>query len=233
MKNNRTASNRKTWNDQHSLLRGLLGDTQNFPEAIELFLSHHAMVHTAKIQADEQESFQDEVLQGLTDEQMRYVPAGHANSAAWMLWHITRIEDAAINVLLADAPQVFHRGNWQSKLNSPCADVGNEMSAEEIRALSEAVNLKELLAYRLEVGKHTRQVAGQLTAETLKRKPSPDRLKRLAEDGTVREQAQWLLEYWGGHPQWNLLLMPATRHSFVHFNEIGRMLPTLRRLPGK
>ncbi len=72
---------------------------------------------------------------------MRYVPPGRANSVAWMLWHITRIEDATMNVLLADGPQVFHRGNWQSKLNSPYVDVGNEMSAEEIRALSEAVNL--------------------------------------------------------------------------------------------
>ncbi len=61
-------------------------------------------------------------------------------------------------------------------------------------------------------------------------KPLPERLKRLAEDGTVRAQATWLLEYWGGHPKTNLLLMPATRHSFVHFNQVGRMLPTLRRL---
>jgi hypothetical protein len=49
-------------------------------------------------------------------------------------------------------------------------------------------------------------------------------------DDTVRTQATWLLEYWGGHPKTNLLLMPATRHSLVHFNEIGRMLPKLKKL---
>jgi hypothetical protein len=38
------------------------------------------------------------------------------------------------------------------------------------------------------------------------------------------------LDYWGGHPAANLLLMPATRHSFVHLNEIKRMLPKLKRL---
>ena len=110
-------------------------------------------------------------------------------------------------------------------------DVGNEMTAKEIRALSESVNLKGLLAYRLAVRKRTRQIAGKLNFEKLKEKPAPQRLTRLLEDGTVREQAQWLLKYWGRHPQTNLLLMPATRHAFVHLNEIGRMLPALRRLP--
>jgi hypothetical protein len=230
MKDNRAEGNRKYWNEQHFLLRRLLEKDQDLPKAIELFISHHAMVHTAKLQASGRRSFQDEVLRGLTDEQMRSIPSGHANSVAWMLWHITRIEDATMNVLLADGLQVFHRGNWQSKLNSPYVDVGNEMTAEEIRTLSKVVNLPALLAYRLAVGKRTRQVVGRINAEALTRKPLPERLNRLAKDGTVRVQASWLLEYWGGHPTTNLLLMPATRHSFVHFNEMGRMLPQLRRL---
>ncbi len=186
------------------------------------------MVHTAKLGGHG--SFQDEVLVDLSDTQMRHIPSGRANSVVWMLWHIARIEDATMNVLLADAPQVFHRGDWQKKINSPYVDVGNEMTTKEIRALSDAVNVKALLSYRLAVGKRTRQITRKLKADILKEKPSPESLVRLREDGTVREQAQWLLKYWGRHPRTNLLLMPATRHAFVHLNEIGRMLPALRKL---
>lgn len=228
MKDEHALIDRKYWNDQHSLLRRQLEHAQDFSKAIEIFISHHGMVHTVKLGG--YGSFQDEVLQGLSDKQMCHIPAGQANSVAWMLWHITRIEDVTMNVLLADTPQVFYRGDWQSKINSLFVDVGNEMTAKEIRALSESVNLNGLLAYRLAVGKRTRQIAGKLNFEKLKEKPAPQRLTRLLEDGTVREQAQWLLKYWGRHPQTNLLLMPATRHAFVHLNEIGRMLPVLRKL---
>ena len=231
MKDKKSEEQRKDWNDQHSLLRRHLEKDKDFPKAIALFLSHHAMVHTAKLHTGGYGSFQDEVLQGLTDKQMRYLLPGHVNSVAWMLWHITRIEDATMNVLLADRPQVFHRGQWQSKLNSSFVDVGNELVAEEIGQLSAEINLKALLAYRLAVAKQTRALVSRLRAEELAGKPLPARLNRLADDGTVRAQASWLLDYWGSHPKTNLLLMPATRHSFVHFNEISRMLPKLRRLP--
>jgi len=229
MKNAQLASNRKFWNQQHVLLRRLLEKEHDLTQARAVFSIHHAMVHSARLQVDGHCSFQDEVLRGLSDAQMRAIPTGKANSVAWMVWHITRIEDATMNVLIADAPQIFQRGHWQAKIASPFVDVGNAMSAQEIRALSETLNLKALLAYRLAVGKRTRQIVARITMETLQSKPSPERLNRLMQDGTVRPQAEWLLKYWGGHPQTNLLLMPATRHGFVHFNEIERMLPRLRK----
>jgi hypothetical protein len=138
-----------------------------------------------------------------------------------------------MNVLLADAPQVFHRGKWQGKLRSSYADVGNEMTSAEIRTLSEAIDVKALFAYRLTVGQRTREIVCQLHAADLVGKPLPERLEHLAADGTVRPGAQWLLAYWGGHAKTNLLLMPASRHGFVHFNEIRQMLPKLRRVATK
>ena len=46
----------------------------------------------------------------------------------------------------------------------------------------------------------------------------------------MRENAAWLLKFWGGNPYANILLMPATRHPFVHLNEISRMMPSLRKV---
>ncbi|MBN1146542.1 MAG: DinB family protein [Anaerolineales bacterium] len=229
MKSNQANDVRKAWNAEHGQLRRLLEKGHDPSKVIEPFLHHHAMIHSAQLHAGGAYSFQDEVLHELTEKQMRYQVPGHANSVVWLLWHITRIEDATMNVLLADAPQVFHLGKWQGKLRSAYVDVGNEMTGAEIRMLSEAIDMKALFAYRLAVGQRTREIIRQLHAADLVGKPLPERLERLAADGTVRPKAQWLLAYWGGHSKTNLLLMPATRHGFVHFNEIGRMLPKLRR----
>ena len=229
MKSNQAGDMRKAWNTDHARLRRLLEQDGDTPQAIELFIGHHAMLHSARL-AGGVYSIQDQVLQGLTETQMRCQLPGQANSVLWMLWHITRIEDATMNVLLADAPQVLHRGKWQGKLQSPYTDVGNEMTEAEIRALSQALDLKALLAYRLAVGRETRKIVSQLEAADLAGKPLRERLERLTADGTVRPKAQWLLDYWGGHAKTNLLLMPATRHGFVHLNEIERMLPKLRRV---
>ncbi len=227
---NYTYTARRDWNREHSILRDLLEKEQDWKKAKPLLLRHHAFVHSAKLDAGNSVSFQDEVLEKLTGAQMRFQLQGHANTAAWMLWHIARIEDATMNVLLANSPQVFQRGKWQRKINSPTASVANEMSASEIAEWSAVVNLKTLLDYRLAVGKRTREIVEQIDFADLKDKPAPERLERLLEDGSVREQARWLLKYWGGHPKTNLLLMPATRHPFVHLNEISRMTPKLRRL---
>lgn len=224
-------ANRKYWNSQQGLVRRWLEKDKDYQKAIPALLGQHAMVHTAKLDRGGHCSFQDEVLGGLTAGQWRYLPPGGASSIIWMIWHITRIEDATMNVLLADTPQVFYSGSWPDKLGVSCENVGNDMSGEEMAALSEAMNVKALLAYRLAVGKRTRQIAQRLDPETLWAPPAPERLRRLAEDGTVRKKAAWLLDYWGGRPSTNLLLMPATRHGFVHLNEIRRRLPKLRRLP--
>jgi len=226
-------ANYRTWNDQHSLLRQLLEKDKDYPRALGVFLDHHAQVHAGELSPNGHWSFFDEVLGGLTIQQMRAIPASEEHSIVWLLWHIARIEDATLNVLLADSDQVFDTGDWNKKLASPFENVGNEMSPEEICQLSEAVNIEVLLAYRLAVGKRTREIVCGLDFAILQKLPAPERLNRIAKERAVGEKANWLLDYWGGKPAANLLLMPATRHCFVHLNEIRHMLPKLRRAQPK
>ncbi len=135
-----------------------------------------------------------------------------------------------MNLLLADSDQVLHSGGWLDRLEIDRVSVGNEMSDAEIAELSEAINVKELLAYRLAVGKRTRSLVRRLKADLLWQPPAPDRLQRLFEEGAVLDRTAWLRDYWGGHPAANLLLMPASRHCLVHLNEIDRMRSKLQRL---
>ena len=220
----------RAWNAEHALLRRLLEKDKDYARALETFLSHHAAVHTAKLVPGKHWSFQDEVLDGLTEAQMRFIPKGREHSIVWMLWHITRIEDVTQNILLANSPQVFTSGDWQAKLQVDFVNVGNEMTSAESAVLSETINIKALLAYRLAVGKRTRAIARRLDLTKLSECPAPDRVKRIIAEGAVGAQATWLVNYWGGNPSANLLFMPATRHCFVHLNEIKRMRPKLKQI---
>jgi hypothetical protein len=218
------------WNDQHKLLRRLLMKDKAYQQALPIFLEHHAAVHAAKLHVGAHWSWHDEVLSSLTPDQLRYTPESGPHSVAWRIWHMARIEDVTMNVLLADAVQVFESGNWRDKLEIDCVGVGNEMSNAEIGGLSKTINLKALFAYRLAVGKRTRAIVKRLKFDDLVQRPQPDRLRRLVTEHAVQPPALWLLDYWGGHPAANLLLMPATRHPFVHLNEIKRLLPELKRV---
>ncbi len=230
MSTRQTQANSQPWNRQHAILRQLLMKEKDSGQAIPVFISHHETVHAAKLGAGAHWSCQDEVLSGLADEQMRAIPKGCPHSVAWKLWHIARIEDVTMNLLLANSPQVLTSGDWLDKLKVTCVTVGNEMDTQDIVELSQAINLKALLAYRLAVGKRTRSIVRHINPVELAAPPAPERLKRIAEEGAVTDRTTWLLAYWGGHPSANLLLMPATRHCYVHLNEIKRMRPKLERL---
>jgi hypothetical protein len=223
-------SHRKAWNAQHAMIRRILMEEKNYRKALPLFLEHHASVHSAKIRAGTRGSYQDEVLGTLTDPQFRHIPDG-GQSVVWKIWHITRIEDLTLSLLLADKKQSLLNGSWLEKLGIDYVDVGNDMPEADAAKLSRSMNVKALLAYRLAVGKHTQRILSDLDPAQLWERPTAEQIHRITKEKAVRPKAAWLLEFWGGNPRANLLLMPAARHPFVHLNEISRMLPRLQRIP--
>src|SRR5512133_1612525 len=107
---------RKLWNDRHQALNRLLakGDRD---AAIRLFLDQHAMVHSAKVSRSKLWSFEDELLNDMTDEEVRQIPAGGEHSIAWIIFHLARIEDITMNMLVAGTPQLFACADWAKKMN--------------------------------------------------------------------------------------------------------------------
>jgi hypothetical protein len=112
---------------------------------------------------------------------------------------------------------------WLERLGISACDTGNGMDTAGVAALGAAINLPALRAYRLSVGRQTRAIVGQLGAQELKQKVDPTRLGQMTVQGTVRAEASGLLEYWGGLTITGLLLMPPTRHAFVHWNDALRI----------
>jgi hypothetical protein len=219
---------RTDWNEQHKLLRAALsrGDAG---QAIEFFLHLHAQVHAGAMAQTGEWSLEDEVWEGVSDEAARRIPPGGEHSYAWIYWHIARIEDVTMNLLLGGGPQLFHLDGWQERLKTPLCDTGNNTDGQAVARLSAALDISALRAYRLAVGRRTRAVVGQLQPMDFRKKVDPARLQLVLAQGAVTPSAQGLIDYWGGLTIAGLLLMPPTRHNFYHQNEALRMRKKIER----
>ena len=222
-------ANRQYWSDQQQHFRRLLLHSDRHTEAIHAFLEQHAMLHTASLVPGARWSFQDEITANLTDQQLRQIPSGRLHSIAWLLWHIARTEDVAINLLLANTEQLLYADHWFEYLAILTRDIGTEMSATDIRALSAQIDISAVRAYRRAVGQRTREIVQHLTGGELRQRVETERIERVKAEGALVPAAYGVAEYWGRHTKGNLLLIPATRHSFTHLNQAGRVRQKLRR----
>ena len=222
---------RKLLNKQQTELRQVMTSFDQHDKAIRLFLRQHAMLHSSKLVPSATEgmaqselwSFEDEILNDMSEEQIRRIPRNCEHSVAWCIWHIARIKDVTMNLLVASSPQVLHRENWLAAIKTRARDTGNAMDEEGMAQLSATIDIEALRAYRVAVGHRTREIVGQLEPKDLKQKVEPDRLQKVLEQGAVVEAAMGIVDYWGKRNIAGLLLMPATRHHIVHLNEALRL----------
>ena len=212
--------NRKQWNARHKLLRQALSQLEDHQKAVDLFMQQHAMVHDAEMSNSDLHSFADEVWDNASETTIRCVPPKFEHSIAWIIWHLARIEDMTMNGLLAGKTQVFFQDNWRTKLKIELRHSGNVvMDDADVSDLSQSIDIVALKNYRLAVGRSTQEAVKALEPDEIKCKVEPARLQELLENDSVVEEASRLLTYWGNLTIAGLLLMPPTRHNFVHLNE--------------
>ena len=217
---------RKHWTTQQDQLRKALSSRTRFEEAIALFQSQHAAVHTAEISGAANWSLHDEVLQGLTETQIKAVPRPGQNSIAWLLWHITRIEDMTINTLMLDQAQVWTH-EWAGKLVFPLSDCGAGMEAQDVADFSAQISVRALLDYRAAVGRRTRETLPRLNADLAKEIVPTSRVQSLVDEGAISSRANWLFEFYTKRPRGFFLTRTATSHNFIHLKEAGRVAKKL------
>jgi hypothetical protein len=181
----------------------------------ELFFLDHSAVHRRERNDNAGGwSFQDLILGGLSDEQMRLRPAEAQNSIAWLLWHMTRCEDVAINVALAGQPQVLD-DSWTARLGVDRRDIGTGMTPLEVGDLSERVELSALSDYRHAVATRTRAVVRSANDELMNAPVDGDRYR--AAD-ILGEHAHWVADLWSAWSGRNFLYL-ATGHCYQHWGE--------------
>ena len=186
-------------------------EPEQLAAALKLFLDQHAQLHAPN-------GLVQSALASLSDEQWRLKPGQGANSVAWLLLHMARIEDVTFNLLVMERPQVFDA--WFERLGFDRREVGTGMSDEEVLELSKTIHLPALRAYWDAVGKTTQDLARTLQPATLKERPEPRNIQRLFEVGAVTSQLAELAQWWGQQIKGVLLFQPVSRHAFRHLHEI-------------
>ena len=210
----------ENYNSQIDKLRKLIKPLKTFDAAIELALEIHAITHTSEVSSSNMQTYYDDLLIGLKNEDFRVMPTEKDKPIAYHLWHIARIEDLVSNLLINKQPQVFN-DEWMAKMNVAIKDTGNAMDSAQIAEFSKHINTQELINYRNAVGYQTRKILKSLTHKDLKQKPEPECLLQLVSEGGLLENKNsiWLKDFWGRHAVAGLVLLPLTRHHMMHLPE--------------
>jgi hypothetical protein len=198
--------------------------------ATQLFLADHARVHGSAMAEAEAINLGDVVWRDLGNDQLRLRLPGHS-SIAWFLWHIARCEDVAINTVLRDRPQVLDEDDWSSQMRVERRDIGTAMTDEQVDALSSAVDLAALRAYRDAVGRATRAWAADLDLAALDT-PVADAGRRSAAAGAFGAGAGWITDFWDGRTRGWFLGWLGVGHHYMHLAEcihIAQMLGATRQ----
>jgi len=217
MQNNE--SNRKKCLKQQTELRRTIEKSDKINEVLKYFINQHSFLHSSAISKKKLWSFEDVVFENTTEEILRRIPNNCNHSILWNIWHIARIEDVTMNILVAGSKQVLNCGEWNKKMGIEYPDTGNCMKEKDIKYLSETINITQLRKYRLKVGMRTQEIISHLKIDDIKRDIAQNRLERIMEERALVEEASPIKEYWGKRKVAGLMLMPATRHNIIHLNE--------------
>src|SRR5213596_74157 len=108
-------------------------------------------------------------VDGLTPEQLAFRADADANSIAWLVWHLTRIQDDHV-AGVAGLPQVWIDGGWADRFGLPFSptEIGYGQSSDEVAAVR--VESAELLTgYHDAVYEQTLRYVSSLTDDDLPR----------------------------------------------------------------
>ncbi len=103
---------------------------------------------------------------GATDEQLYYRPTANANSIAWLVWHLSRLQDLISSSISGEA-QVWHTDRWFEQFGLP-PDLSNDAtgwgdSAEQVAAFR--VERDALFGYMEAAHRVAKERVAKLTQE--------------------------------------------------------------------
>lgn len=183
--------------EQHKELNSIIRKSSETQRSKDLFLQIHAKLHPSVV-SDTDRNEVDNLLCDLKQNEYAVMPTRKDETIAWVLWHIARIEDLTMNILVAREEQVFNQ-DWRERLNSRITDTGNALTDDEIMELSRTINTEQLICYRNAVAHKTRDIIRSLSAADLKRRVRQDDIDKILSVGGVTQQENsiWLLDFWG------------------------------------
>ncbi|MCH8989688.1 MAG: DinB family protein [Chloroflexi bacterium] len=121
--------------------------------------------------------------EGLSAEQLLWRPAPTANNIGFILWHLSRNEDARVTGTGKLGEAIWASDNWHERFGQPATapDPGDRLG---LRALA-IPSLEVLVGYAEAVQQRTAQYVSKLTPEDLDVPPDPAR-PELTVGGSLR-----------------------------------------------
>ena len=187
-------------------------------DTVSFFLMGHGRLHSADVAGGT--PYADRVFAGLTDDQMRARPGQGLNSLVWLLWHMARTEDVAVNLVIAGRPQVLD-DDWLRRLNVRWRTIGTGMTDDEVSELTARADGAAVRAYRAAVGLRTREVVTALRPEAW------DEILGIAETAPANAAGAFARGWvdgvgypaWQGHSRAAQLASSAIAHNAIHLGE--------------
>jgi hypothetical protein len=186
-----------------------------------IFLERHACTHSRAMNAEGRWKEEDTIWGGLSDDELRTCPEGRFNSIAWLLWHMARCEDVAVNAMLRQEQEVLDRESWLPRLGVTTRHIGTGSPLAEVVEFSQQVDLVALRAYRASVGCATREWVETVPLALLEGCLARDVVPTVVARGDLGENALWVADYWvrGEWTKTGFLSWLAVEQHWYHIGE--------------
>ena len=194
-------------------------------DLVTFFLRQHAAVHASDVSGHV--SPIQRIFGELSDDQMRMRPGPGLNSLIWLLWHMARTEDAAVNPVVAGRDQVLD-DEWMRRMNVPWRIIGTGMTDDAGTEMTGRADITSVRAYRSAVGLRTREVVGTLRPEAWDEIVGVEDIRRAAAAGALPDWVEGATYPWLGWTRGDQLASSALRHNAAHIGEAV----TIRGLAG-
>jgi len=164
------------------------------------------------------------VWEDVPDDLMRKRPEPRLNSIAWNIWHLTRVEDSAMNRFVTNQAQVLDAGDLMKAMNLPIRHNGFGMSFQEVDELNQQINIAGLHAYSNAVQSRTQEIIQGLDTDNLDDVLEVNYLRVVLFDeglAVPNSEGEGLLENYTGWSKGMFLMNLGLTHSFHHIGEIN------------
>ena len=155
-------------------------------------------------------------------------PTPGSNPVAWLVWHVARWEDLAVNVMVRDAVPVLDDA-WSRRLGLAPAP-GTGFTDDDVDHLAATVDPADLDAYWHAVHEHTRQWLIETDTDELERLLDADvdtDARYAASPGLFPDRASWVYDFQRGKTGEFFLRWVAIGHANWHFGELQTVTTAL------
>jgi hypothetical protein len=160
----------------------------------------------------------DQVLGRVPYERRDERPCDGAASVSWLMFHLLRHHDVAVNAVVRGVDPVLARDGWAERVGATALAPGTGLAEADDREAAARLVPQELDGYLSAVWGETSGWLGGTASDELDR--VPDSVAGLARAGVDVEAYPWLYRMWDGKPVAFFIAWEVIGHGYNHLGEM-------------